>query len=353
MSLLENTIQSIKPFNQEVAEQARARQDQLTKPQGSLGLLESLSIQLAGITGQLNPQFKKKHVVVMAGDHGVTAAGVSAFPVEVTPQMLFNMLNGGAGINVLARHVGAEVTVVDIGVAVPIESDHPRFMSRKIAFGTQNMAVGPAMSREQAQQAIETGINVVNHLARTEGADLLITGELGIGNTTPSAAIASVITGLSPADVTGRGTGVDDDGLTRKIAAIEAAIAVNQPNPADALDVLAKVGGFEIGGIAGVILGAAALGVPVMIDGLISTAGALIAGNLAPGAGKYMISGHNSVEVGHSAMLDYLDLDPLLDLNFRLGEGTGAALSVTIVEAAVKVLNQMATFAEATVSNKE
>jgi len=353
MPTLEKTIQSIAALDTAAIAKATERQAQLTKPAGSLGLLEDVSIQMAGITGELDPPLDKKHVVVMAGDHGVTAEGVSAFPAEVTPQMVYNFLNGGAAINALAQHVGANVTVVDMGIAAPIESDAPNFLDRKIAPGTQNIAVGAAMSREQARQAIETGIAVVEHLRATNGLNLLITGDMGIGNTTPSSAIAATFTDISPAEATGRGTGIDDDGLQRKIAVIERALAANQPDSADPLGVLAKGGGFEIGGIAGLILGAAAQRIPVIVDGFISTAGALIAAGLAPNAKNYMFSGHNSVEIGHRAMLDYLGLTPLLDLHFRLGEGTGAVLAAFLVESAVRALNDMATFAEAAVSEKK
>jgi nicotinate-nucleotide--dimethylbenzimidazole phosphoribosyltransferase len=349
MTLLQSTIQNIRPLDQEAMAQAEARQNQLTKPPGSLGRLEDLSIQLAGITGQLKPALRHKHVVVMAGDHGVTAEGISAFPAAVTPQMVYNFLNGGAAINVLARHIEANVTVVDVGVAATIDAGHPNFLDRKIAGGTQNIAVGPAMSRQQAQQAVETGIDVVNHLADTTGLDLLVTGDMGIGNTTPSAAIVAAVTGSPVAEVTGRGTGVDDAGLARKIEVVWRAISKNEPF-VDGLDILAKLGGFEIGGIAGLILGAAARRVPVLVDGFISTAAALIAAELCPEVKSFMISGHNSTERGHQIMLAYLGLTPLLNLDLRLGEGSGAALSVPIVEAAVEILNEMATFEEAGVS---
>ncbi len=352
MTLLETTLHHITPLNEEVMAQARERQDQLTKPPGSLGRLEELSVQLAGITGQFKPSLSHKHVVVMAGDHGITAAGVSPYPAEVTPQMVYNFLHGGAAINVLARHVGATVTVVDIGVAVPIQTTHPNFLNRKIALGTKNMVEVPAMSRDEARRAIETGIEVVNHLAEMNQLDLLITGDMGIGNTTPSTALAAVITHTPVQALAGRGAGLDDAGLARKIDLIKQAIARHEPYT-DALDVLAKIGGLEIGGIAGLILGAAARRVPVIVDGFISTAAALIAGELCPQAKAYMISGHSSAERGQQAMLAHLGLTPLLDLNLRLGEGTGAALCVPLVEAAVKILNEMATFAEAGVSQGE
>ena len=327
---------------------AQERQDSLTKPPGSLGRLEELSIQIAGITGQALPRIEDKVIVTMVGDHGVTAEGVSAYPSEVTPQMVHNFLRGGAAINVLARHVGARVVVVDVGVAQEL-TPHPELVSRKVAPGTGNMAQGPAMSREEAIQAVEVGIDVVEgELVR--GMDILGTGDMGIGNTTPSSAIVAVFTGAPVIQVTGRGTGIGDEQLQHKVDLIERALRINQPNPDDALDVLAKVGGFEIGGIAGLILGAAAHRVPVVIDGFISGAGALIATGLAPQVRDYLIAAHQSVEVGHRLMLERLGLTPLFDLNLRLGEGTGAALGISLVEAAVRVLAEMATFAEAGVA---
>ncbi len=330
---------------------ARARQDTLTKPQGSLGRLEELSIQLAGIYRQPIPSIKDKVIVTMAGDHGVVAEGVSAFPQEVTPQMVYNFLNGGAAINVLARHVGARIVVVDMGVASDFEP-HPSLVVKKVAKGTANIAKGPAMTRAQAEQALLAGVEVVE--AEIErGLDIIGTGDMGIGNTTPSAAIAAALTGEPPDKIAGRGTGVDNEGLKRKISAIERALAVNQPNPKDGLDVLAKIGGFEIGGLAGVILGAAANGKPVMVDGFISTAAAMIAVAVAPAARPYLISAHRSKEIGHGIMLDWLQLKPLFDLDMRLGEGTGAALGISVAEAACKILAEMATFGEAGVSEKE
>jgi nicotinate-nucleotide--dimethylbenzimidazole phosphoribosyltransferase len=351
MSLLEQTIQSIQPLDTAAMDAARARQNRLTKPPGSLGRLEEISIQVAGITGRERPVIGDKVVITCAGDHGVVAQGVSAFPQEVTPQMVANFLGGGAAINVLARHVGARVVVVDAGVAADFEPQ-PGLVIRKVARGTADMTQGPAMSAEQAEQAVEVGIAVVEEeIAR--GASLIATGDMGIGNTTPSSAIVAAITGLPVAQVTGRGTGIDDAQLTHKIAVIEQALAVNRPDPDDALDVLSKVGGFEIGAIAGVVLGAAARRVPVVIDGFISTAGALIAGGLAPLARDAMIAAHDSVEIGHKAMLDHLRLVPCLDFDLRLGEGTGAALVLGVVEAACKILNEMATFESAGVSCAE
>jgi nicotinate-nucleotide--dimethylbenzimidazole phosphoribosyltransferase len=290
-------------------------------------------------------------IITMAGDHGVVAEGVSAYPQEVTRQMVLNFLRGGAAINVLARHVGARIVVVDMGVAGDLP-EHPALVSRKIARGTANIAVGPAMTRAQALQAVLAGAEIVEAQIR-QGADIVGTGEMGIGNTTPSAAIGAVLSGRAPADLAGRGTGVGDEGLIRKIDAIERAVAVNSPDPADGLGVLAALGGFEIGGLAGVILGAAANCRPVMIDGFISTAAAMIAVALAPAVRPYLISAHRSQEKGHGVMLEWLGVTPLLDFDLRLGEGTGAALGISLAEAACRVLNEMATFEEAGVSNKE
>jgi nicotinate-nucleotide--dimethylbenzimidazole phosphoribosyltransferase len=344
------SIPSIPPLFTDVQEAARIRQSMLTKPAGSLGQLEDLSIQLAAITGQLRPSLVNKAVIVMAGDHGVAAEGVSAFPSEVTPQMVLNFLHGGAAISVLARQASARVVVVDMGVASDI-APLPGLHIHKIARATQNMAVGAAMTRPQAEEAIRVGLQLVEQES-TQGLDLVATGDMGIGNTTPSSAIVAAITKRPVAEVTGRGTGVDDAGLAHKIQIIERAMAVNQPDPNDALDVVSKVGGFEIAGLAGVIIGAAARRVPVVIDGFISGAAALIAAGLVPEVRPYLIAAHQSVEIGHQAILKHLGLRPLLNLNLRLGEGTGAALAFHLVEAAVRILNEMATFAEAGVSEK-
>lgn len=347
---LSEYIAKIKPLDADAMQAARLRQDTLTKPIGSLGRLEELSIQTAGITGQAIPRLRDKCVLVMAGDHGVVAEGVSAYPQEVTPQMVLNFLRGGAAINVLARHVGARVVVVDMGVAVDLP-DHPGLLKRKVAYGTRNIARGAAMSREQAIQALESGIDVVE-MQIAQGMDLLATGDMGIGNTTPSAAIAAALSDASAAEIAGRGTGVDDAGLQRKIAVIERALAINRPDPKDGIDVLAKVGGFEIGGLAGAILAAAAHRRPVVVDGFISTAAAMIAVSLAPQTRHYLIAAHTSMERGHHKMMEWLGVSPLLDLKMRLGEGTGAALAMSLVEAACKTLAEMATFGEAGVSEK-
>ena len=348
--MLENITAKIQGLDEAAMAAAKVRQDTLTKPPGSLGRLEELSVQLAGITGKDIPTIKDKVIITMAGDHGVVAEGVSAFPQEVTPQMVLNFLHGGAAINVLARHVGARITIVDMGIAADMEA-HPSLIVKKIAHGTANMTAGPAMTREQAEQAILAGVEVVE-AEIAKGLDIVGMGDMGIGNTTPSAAIAAALTGIEPARLTGRGTGVDDEGLKRKIDAIERALAINKPDPKDGLDVLAKVGGFEIGGLVGVILGAAANRKPVMVDGFISTAAAMIAVTIAPAVRPYLISAHRSQEYGHNQMVEWLGLKPLVDFDLRLGEGTGAALGISIAEAACKILAEMATFAEAAVSEK-
>ncbi len=330
---------------------ARQRQNDLTKPAGSLGRLEELSIQLAGIMGDPRPSVERKAVIVMAGDHGVARQGVSAYPPEVTPQMVLNFLAGGAAINVLARQAGARVTIVDVGVAADL-GVRPGLVSRKVAYGTADLTTGPAMTAEQAAQAIQVGLDVVA-AEYAAGLDLVATGDMGIGNTTPSSAIIAALTGLPAAQVIGRGTGVDAIALEHKVEAVQAALAVNRPDATDAFDVLQKVGGFEIAGLAGVIIGAASRRVPVVIDGFISGAAAVIAAGLVPAVKPYLIASHRSVEIGHTAMLSLLGLSPILDLGLQLGEGTGAALAFHIVEAAARILNEMATFAEAGVSEKE
>ena len=350
-SLLDITTNAIQPLDDEAMRAATAHQGQLTKPAGSLGRLETLSIQLAGITRQPRPAFRQPAIITIAADHGIARKGVSAYPPEVTPQMVLNFLHGGAAINVLARHIGAQVVVADLGVAADIPADE-RLIVRKIGYGTRDFSVEPAMTRQQAQQAVEAGIAIAA-AAIDRGADILGTGDMGIGNTTSSSAITAVFTGRPVGQVTGRGTGLDDAGLAHKVAVLEAALALHQPNPSDALDVLSKVGGFEIGGLAGVIIGGASRRTPVVIDGFISGAAALLAAKLAPVSRDYMVAAHRSVEIGHRAVLEHLNLQPLLDLDLRLGEGTGAALGISLCQAACKVLNEMATFAEAGVSGKE
>ena len=348
---IEEIIKEIQPLDEAAMQTARARQNILTKPAGSLGRLEELSIQLAGMTANPFPSVERKSVIVMAADHGVALEGVSAYPAEVTAQMVLNFLRGGAAINVLARQAKARVTVVDIGVATDFEP-MSGLIQRKVMCGTRNQAQGPAMTRAEAEQALQVGVDVFNAEA-ARGLDIVATGDMGIGNTTPSSAIAAAMTGLPVAQVVGRGTGIDDQTLERKIRVIEQSLAVNQPNPKDPLDVLHKVGGLEIAGLAGVMIAAASQRIPVVVDGFISTAAAMIAVALAPRASDYLISAHQSVEIGHQAMLKHLNLTPLLDLNLRLGEGTGAALAFHLIEASTRILREMATFDEAGVSDKE
>ena len=346
--LIISTIEKIEPLDEVAMERARVRQNSLTKPPGSLGRLEELSIRLAGIQGKSPPRIKEKAVMVMAGDHGVVAEKIGNWPQEVTAQMVANFLRGGAGINVISRHVGARVIVVDMGVASDLGQD-ANLVSQKVGRGTKNIAVGPAMTMEQAVQAVETGIKLVTGEA-DRGLDIVGTGDMGIGNTTASSAICAVMTGKPVPEVTGRGTGLTDEQLQHKIAVIERALSINQPEPAQPVAVLAKVGGFEIGGLVGVMLGAAARHIPVIIDGFISGAAALIATALSPRLKNYLIAAHLSAEPGHRILLEHLKLEPLLSLNMRLGEGTGAALGIFLAETAVRILADMATFGEAGVA---
>lgn len=351
MSLLNKTLQQIEPQDADCRAAARARLEQLTMPHWALGRLMDLAEDLAGMTRSMRPTVARKAVVVMAGDHGVAASGVSQYPQEVTVQMIHNFINGSAGCNALARLAGAQVIVVDAGVAGDLSElvKAGKIINKRVAPGTANMHTGPAMTREQAIASIEAGIEVAFSL--NDSIDLFATGEMGIANTTPSSAIVAALTCSPVEEITGRGTGINDTALQNKIAVIKEALRVNQPDPADALDVLAKVGGFEIGAIAGLILGAAALKKPVIVDGFITTAGALIAQGLSPASAQYMIAAHRSVEPGHRVSQERLGKEPLLSLNLRLGEGTGAALAMNLVEAAVRVLTEVATFEEASVSS--
>ncbi len=345
---LDRVLKAIKPLDSSAMKAAQLRQDSLTKPRGSLGRLEELSIQIAGIRGEAVPKIEHKAIITMAADHGVAAEGVSLYPQEVTRQMVINFLKGGAAINILADLIGARLIVVDMGVKggfTPL----PGLLCKMIDFGTRDMIHGPAMARHQAMDAIQAGIEVVES-EMSKKLDIIGTGDMGIGNTTASSAIFAAISGYPIKQVTGRGTGIDDKHLAYKIDVIKKALSINKPNPKDPLDVLAKVGGFEIGGLAGVILAAAAYRIPVVIDGFISGAAALIATGLSPQAKDYLIAAHLSAEAGHELLLRFLGLKPLLNLNMRLGEGTGAALGILLAEAAVRTLSQMATFAEAGVS---
>ena len=350
MKKINEVIAEIEDLDSDLMGKAQERLDNLTKPQGSLGRLEELAKLIVGITRKESPTLKNKVIFTLAGDHGVTEEGVSAFPKEVTPQMVYNFLKGGAGINVLANHVGARVVVVDAGVAVGLEP-HPDLVIKKINYGTKNMTKGPAMTREEAIRSIESGIEVFENELK-KGIDIVGTGDMGIGNTTPSSAITAVFTGKPIETLTGKGAGVDDKGLKNKIEIIKRALEVNKPDPKDAIDVLSKIGGFEIGGLAGIILAAASRRIPVVIDGFISGAAALVAYHLEPKVKDYMLAGHCSVERGHKIILDHMGLKPILDLDLRLGEGTGAALSMSIIDAGVKIMTQMATFKSAGVSKK-
>lgn len=351
MTLLQSTLDKIQPIDPLLLEKAQAKLDNKTKPLGSLGRLEEFARRFAAISGSLEPDTAKKVIFTFAADHGVVEEGISAFPKEVTPQMVFNFLRGGAGINVLARHGGADVRVVDMGVDYDF-GVLPELIDRKITKGTANFAKGPAMTREQALAALEAGIALAND-CRSEGVAMVGTGEMGIGNTTAASAIIAAISGLPVNQVTSRGTGINDAALANKIRVIETALLINRPDPTDALDVLTKVGGLEIAGIAGLIIGCAANRIPVVVDGFISTSGALIAAGLNPLVKDYLFAAHESVEIGHRYMLEHLSAEPILDLRLRLGEGTGAALAMGLIEAGVKILKEMATFAEAGVAEQQ
>jgi len=353
MKLLEETIAKIEPQDEAIRALAHARLESLTMPYWALGRLLDLAEELAGISRSLHPPVARKTIFTMAGDHGVVAEGVSKYPQEVTPQMVANIAAGGAAINALARQAGATVVVVDMGVAADLSAlaASGKIVSRRIGPGTKNMAAGPAMHREEAIAALENGIGLAIQAA--DSVDVFGTGEMGIGNTTPSSAIVAAFSGRPVADVTGHGTGIEEEQFSHKVKVIERSLLLNKPDTLDGVDVLAKVGGFEIGGIAGLILGAAMLKKPVVIDGFISTAGAMIANALCPTARQYMIAAHRSVEQGHRVALELLGKQPLIDLDLRLGEGTGAALAMNFIEAAVRVLTEVATFEEAMVSKAQ
>lgn len=337
MQLLHSAVQAIRPPDSRAHKAALQRLADQARPQGSLGILEPLAAQLAGIAGVIDVRFRRKMIVTCAGDHGVVAEGVSLFPQEVTPQMVYNFVQGGASVSVLAAHSGAEVRVADLGVNHDFPPDLPIF-HKKIGKGTANFALAPAMSRADAVRSVEAGIEIVNQLADEEGLDLLGAGDMGIGNTTPSSAIIAAFSGLPARSVTGRGTGIDDAMLANKIRVIEQALALHRPDPADALDVLAKVGGFEIGAMAGLIIGAAGQRKPVIIDGIASAAGAMIACSLEPFARDYLVCASQSAELGHGALLAKLQQKPLFPLDLRWGAGAGAALTMHLVDAAAALL---------------
>lgn len=350
MNEIVQLAEKIREPDENVRKKASERLDNLTKPKGSLGRLEDLAIQVAGITGKLDPSLNNRYSLVFAGDHGVAEEGVSAYPQEVTVQMLANFIHEGAAVNILGKLEKSEVIVIDVGVAA---GDLPeKVVDKKVMYGTNNFVKGPAMSRDQAIRSIMIGYEIVEDLADS-GLDLLGLGDMGIANTTPSSAITSVITGSDPQRVTGTGTGIDEESLAHKIKVVERGIEVNDPNRDDAIDVLSKLGGLEIGAIAGGYLAGAANHVPILVDGFITTSAALVAHAIEPLVAEYMVASHNSVEQGHMIALKHLGLSPLLDLNLRLGEGTGAVLAMNLVTASMRVLNEMYTFAEAGVSTEE
>ena len=351
MQKIKKVIKAIEGLDSQMMEEAQKKLDFLTKPQGSLGRLEELAKQLVGIKRTFDIKLKNKVIFTFAGDHGIAEEGVSAFPQEVTAQMVYNFLSGGAGINVLARHAGARVVVADLGVKEKLKVKGKKLKVKKIGLGTKNFLKEKAMTRHQAEMSVEAGIEIFSEEFK-KGIDIVGTGEMGIANTTPASAIVAAISRVRVKDVTGRGTGINDKALKHKIKIIEKALLLHKPDKDDAIDVLSKVGGFEIGGLAGVILAAAARKIPVVVDGFISTAAALIAYKLEPKTAAYMISAHSSVERGHKIMLKCMGLSPLLNLDLRLGEGTGAALAMNLIEAGVKIMNEMATFKSADVSEQ-
>jgi len=351
MSLLEQTIASIpETLNQDALGAAKDRLLNQAKPPGSLGLMEDIAARLAAIKGTIDVKLTNKRIVTCAGDHGVTQEGISLFPAEVTPQMVLNFAGGGASVNVIGNHAGAIVKAADLGVNYDFDQNLPIF-HKKVRHGTANFTKEPAMTREQAIQSIEAGIEIVAELEAEAPVDLLGTGDMGIGNTTPSSAIIAAFSGIPVEKLTGRGTGIDDAALINKIAVIQKGLDLHKPDPSDPLDILSKVGGLEIGGLAGLVLGAAARSIPVICDGLISTAGALIACELAPSAKQYLFASHNSVEIGHKYMHDRLGLTPLIDLGFRLGEGTGAAVCMELLDLSTRILADIKTFEEVGVTN--
>ena len=352
MHTLQQSIDAIRPPDAAIHTAALQRLADQARPQSSLGILEPVSARLAAIAGTLDVRLRNKVIVTCAGDHGVVAEGVSLFPQEVTAQMVYNFVAGGASVSVLAAHAGASVRVADLGVNYDFEPELPIF-HKKVGKGTANFAHRPAMSREQAIRSVEAGIEIVDQLVAEGRVDLLGTGDMGIGNTTASSAIIAAFSGLEVGKLTGRGTGIDDAALARKVGVIERGLALHMPNPDDPLDVLAKVGGFEIGGLAGLVIGAAAHRLPVVCDGLIATAGALVACELAPQVKPYLFAGHHSVEIGHRHMLERLGTTPLLDLQFRLGEGTGAAMAMHLLDAATRILADIKTFAEVGIANAQ
>lgn len=350
MNKLETTLKNIMPLDNSIQPAIQAHLDDLTKPRGSLGRLEEIAMQFCLIAGTDKPELPKKKIFCFAGDHGVADEGVSAFPKEVTPQMVLNMLYGGAAINVLARNAGADLAVVDIGVAVPIE--HKNLISRKVKPGTNNIAHGPAMTLEEATDAMETGILLAEEAA-SQGFTLLGTGDMGIANTTPSTALYAALLDIPVEDITGQGTGIKTDRIPAKISTIRKALEINKNLLNSPLSTLAAIGGLEIAGICGLILGAAANRIPIVVDGFISTAGAVVACKMKPETAQYLFYSHMSQEKGHKVIMDKIHARPVLNLDLRLGEGTGSALAMTIIDASIKIYREMATFSSAGVSDKE
>ncbi len=348
MSRFDEVFRSIQPVAKTMLEQARARHDQLTKPLGSLGVLEEIGVRLAAIFGTVKPKVTGKGVVVFAADHGVTDAGVSAYPKAVTEQMVLNFLRGGAAINVLSQTHNVEILVVDVGVDADLP-EHPKLLKRKVARGTNNMLIAPAMTHEEIQQALEVGIEAADKMI-DKGANLIAGGDMGIGNTTSATAIMSVLTGLKPAELTGRGTGVNDAGLQRKIEVIEQALALHNVNGEDVLELLRCVGGLELTALTGFYITCATRKVAIVLDGFVSHAAALVAVSLNPNIKDYLFASHTSQTELHRKRFDILGVKPLFNFTLRLGEGTGAVLAMPIIESASAILSDMATFAEAGVS---
>jgi nicotinate-nucleotide--dimethylbenzimidazole phosphoribosyltransferase len=347
---IDTVLQQIEPIDRDWIRRAHAHQATLTKPPGSLGRLEELANRVVAIQQSLMPTVERACVVVFAADHGVTAEGVAPYPSAVTGQMVANFLAGGAGVNALARVARADVLVVDIGVASDLSSG-TGLQQRRVAPGTRNMAREPAMTREQAERAIAVGLEMGRDVIAA-GTDMIGLGEMGIGNSTAASAVTATLTGLPVSTVTGRGTGADDAMLAQKMGVIEQALGRHRPNPADAIDVLTKVGGFELAGLAGVVLAAAAARRAVVTDGFIATSAAALAVRMCPAVNDYLFAAHRSPEPGHTALLTLIGQEPLLDLRMRLGEGTGAALAFVIMRAAVAAFTEMATFASAGVRNR-
>ena len=345
-------LQAIKPVSDRIRPEAVHKIDNKTKPLGALGKLEDLAVQASLVQENLNPRLDRKALFVFAGDHGVTEEGVSAFPSEVTGQMVENFLRGGAAINVLCRHHGIDLYVVDMGVNADFQN-HPKLLHKKIRKGTRNFALEQAMTSKEAEEAVTAGMEVFLDENAGNRISIVGLGEMGIGNTTSASAIISAVTGISPEEATGRGTGLDDKGMERKVQIIYNALNYHKPDPRDGMDILRKIGGYEIAGIAGAILAAASQGAIVVLDGVISTAAGLVAYVLNPDIKGYLVSGHRSVEIGQEAALSHMGMEPVIDFQMRLGEGTGAAMTMNIVDAACRIMREMASFDDAGVTNKE